>query len=96
MKKKTSSWYDKAQIYSIQYCLDMIFDMIGELNKLNMTFQEENVEITTIEFALEVTISTLSRWFLRKETFADDTIYLSKFSSHSQNGYTDIKMKGQW
>jgi hypothetical protein len=77
-KKKTSSWYDKTQIYSIQFCFHMLADVLGELNKLNVTFQEENVDITTIGLALEVTISTLSRWFLRKETFAEGTTYLSK------------------
>lgn len=93
-EKKTSSRYDKARIYSIQYCLHMLVDVLGELNKLNMTFQEENVEITTIGLDLEVTISTLSRQFLRKETFAEDTIYLSKFLSDSQMDTLILKMKG--
>ena len=44
----------------------MLADVLGELNKLNVTFQEENVDITTIGLALEVTLSTLSRWFLGK------------------------------
>jgi len=65
-ERKTSSWYDKTRIYSIQFCLHMLADVLGELNKLNKTFQAENVDITTIGLALEVTISTLSRWFLRK------------------------------
>ena len=72
----------------------MLADVLGELNKLNMTFQEENVDITTTGLALEVTISTLSRWFLRKETFAEDTIYLSNFLGDSQNVYIDIKDEG--
>lgn len=72
----------------------MCVDVLGELNKLNMAFQEENVDITTIGLALEVTISTLSRCFLRKETFVEDTIYLSKFLSDSQNGTLILKMNG--
>ena len=59
--RKTLSWYDKARIYSIQLCLHMLVDVLGELNKLNKTFQQENVDITTIGLALEVTISTLSK-----------------------------------
>ena len=93
-ERKTSSWYDKARIYSIQFSLHMLADVLGELNKLNKTFQEENVDITTIGLALEVTISTLSRWFLRKETFAEGTTYLSKFLSDSQYGYIEIKDEG--
>jgi hypothetical protein len=93
-EKKTSSWYDKTRIYSIQFCFHMLADVLGELNKLNKTFQEENVDITTIGLALEVTISTLSRWFLRKETFAEGTTYLSKFLSDSQYGYIEIKDEG--
>ena len=72
----------------------MLVDVLGELNKLNKTFQEENVDITTIGLALEVTISTLSRWFLRKETFAEGTTYLSKFLCDSQYGYVEIKDEG--
>ena len=85
------SWYDKARIYSIQLCLHMLTDVLGELNRLNKTFQQENVDITTIGLALEVTISTLSRWFLRKEIFAEGTTYLSKILNDSQYGYIEIK-----
>ena len=94
MIKKNSSWYDKTRIYSIEFCLHMLADVLGELNKLNKTFQEENVDITTIGLDLEVTICTLSRWFFRKETFAEDTTYLSKFLCDSQYGYVEIKDEG--
>jgi len=93
-EKKTSTWYDKTQIYSIKFCFHMLADVLVELNKLNKTFQVENVDITTIGLALEVTISTLSRWFLRKETFAEGTTYLSKNLSDSQYGYIEIKYEG--
>ena len=43
--KKCSSLYEKARIYSIQFCLHMLADVLGELNKLNKVFQEENEEI---------------------------------------------------
>ena len=49
---KTTSWYDKIQIYSMQFCLHMLDDVLGQSNKLNMTFQEENLDITTIGLAM--------------------------------------------
>jgi len=52
---------------------------LGVLNKLKNNFQEANADITNNWLALEVTISTLSRWFLRKETFAKCTRYILKF-----------------
>ena len=64
--RKTLPWYDKARIYSIQFFLHILADVLGELNKLNKNFQQENIDITTIGLALEVTISTLSRWVFKK------------------------------
>lgn len=86
--KKFSSWYDKARIYSTQFYLHMLVDILGELNKL---FQEENVDITCIGLALDVTINTLTIWFLTKETFADGTTHLSIFLLDSQYGFMEIK-----
>ena len=62
------------------FVLHMLGDVLGELNKLNKTFQAKNVDIRTIGLDLEVTISTLSRWFLRKETFAEGTTQSFKIS----------------
>ena len=54
-------------------------DVLGELNKLNKVFQEENVDIIVIGLALDEAIGNLYRWFLRIGTFVEGTNYLSKF-----------------
>jgi len=61
----------------------MLVDVLHELNKLSKTFHEEYVDITIIGLDLNVTISTPSRSFLRKETFVEGATYLSKNLSDS-------------
>ena len=51
----------------------MLADVLGELNKLNKVFQEENVDITVIGLALDEAIGNLYRWFLRSSAFAEGT-----------------------
>ncbi|XP_059070451.1 uncharacterized protein LOC131860102 [Cryptomeria japonica] len=92
--KKCSTLYEKTRIYSIQFCLHMLADVLGELNKLNKIFQEENVDITVIGLALDEAIGNLYRWFLRKGTFAEGTTYLSKFLIDSQFGCIEVKEDG--
>ena len=71
--EKKDSWYDKARIFSVQFCLHMLADIMSELNKLNKKFQEEYVDVTSLGAAIDVTINTLKMWFLRNDTFADGT-----------------------
>ena len=65
-------------------------DIMGELNKLNKKFQEEYVDVSYLGEAIDVTIKTLRRWFLRNDTFADGTCYLYKFLDASKFGYLEI------
>ncbi|GLJ15221.1 hypothetical protein SUGI_0248780 [Cryptomeria japonica] len=89
--KKCSSLYERARIYSIQFCLHMLADVLGELNKLNKIFQEENVDITVIGLALDEAIGNLYRWFFRKGAFVEGTTYLSNFLIDSQFGCIEVK-----
>ena len=38
-KERKESWYDKERIFSVHFCLYMLADIMGELNKLNKKFQ---------------------------------------------------------
>ncbi|XP_057858696.1 uncharacterized protein LOC131067628 [Cryptomeria japonica] len=91
--EKMDLWYDKATIFSIQFCLHMLADVMRELTKLKEKFQEEYVDVTSLGATVDVTINTLSRWFLRSDTFADGTCYLSKFLDASKFGYLEITDK---
>jgi hypothetical protein len=88
--ERKDSWYDKARIFSVQFCLHMLADVMCELNKLNKKFQEEYVDVTSLGETIDVTINTLKMWFLRSDTFADGTCYLSKFLDASKFGYLEI------
>jgi hypothetical protein len=37
-KKKKNSWYHKVRIFLIQFCLNVLVDILMELNKLNKKF----------------------------------------------------------
>ena len=58
-KEKKNSWYDKARIFSVQFCLHMIADIMGELNKLNKKFQENIFDVASLGMAINVTINSL-------------------------------------
>ena len=88
--ERNDSWYDKARIFLVQFSLHMLTGIIFELNKLNKKFQEEYVDVSYLGEAIDVTIKTLRRWFLRNDTFVDGTCYLYKFLDASQFGYLDI------
>ena len=86
-KEKKNSWYNKARIFSVQICLNMIVDVLMELNKLNKKFQEDNVDVTSHGIAIDHTLNTLKRNFCRSNSFAEGTIHLSKFLKDSTNGF---------
>jgi hypothetical protein len=88
--ERKDSWYDKARIFSVQFCLHMLADIMCELNKLNKQFQEEYIDVSSLGAAIDVTVNTLKRWFLRSDTFADGTCYLSKFIDASKFGFLEI------
>ena len=77
--ERNDSWYYKAKIFSVQFCLHMLADIMCKLNKLDKKFQEEYVEVTSLGAAIDVIINTLKTWFLRRDTSTDSTCYLSKF-----------------
>lgn len=88
--ERKDSWYDKARIFSVQFCLHMVANIMCELNKLNKNFQEEHVNVISLGAAIDLTINTFKRWFLRSDTFANGTCYLSKFLNASKFGYIEI------
>ena len=63
--------YDKEMIFSVQFFLHMHENIMCELNKLNMNFQEEYVDVTYLRETIYVSINNLKRCFLRNDKFAD-------------------------
>jgi hypothetical protein len=55
----------------------MRVDVMCELNKLNKKFQKEYVDVTCLGATIDVIINTLKMCFLRSDTFANGTCYLS-------------------
>lgn len=88
--ERKDSWYDKARIFLVKFCLHMLADIMCELNKLSKQFQEEYVDVTSLRAFIDVIVNTLTRWFLRSDTFAYGTGYLSKFLDVSKFGFLEI------
>lgn len=60
-ERKGSLLHDKTYIYSTQYCLHILIDLLGELKKLNKISEKEIVDITSIGLALDVTMNTFTK-----------------------------------
>ena len=62
--ERKDSWYDKKTIFSVQFCLHMVEDIMCELNKLNKKFQEEYIDVNVLGATIDVTVKTLKIWVL--------------------------------
>jgi hypothetical protein len=68
-KERKNSWYHKARIFSVQFCLNMLVDVLMELNNLNKKFQEDNVDVTSLGITIDHALNTLKRYFCRTRFF---------------------------
>ena len=49
--------------FKFHFYLNLLVVVLQDLNKLNIKFQYDNVDITTIDATIDITISILSRYF---------------------------------
>ena len=57
-------WYVIMCSFKFHFCLNLLVHVLQELNKLNIKFQYDMVDITTISKTINITISILSRCIL--------------------------------
>ena len=60
-------WYEIMCSFKFHFYLNLFVDVLQELNKLNIKFQYDMVDITTISAIIDITISILPRHFLIRE-----------------------------
>ena len=65
-KDEELHWYKITRSFKFHFYLNLIVDILQELNKLNIKFQYNIIDITTISATSKITISILSRHFLSK------------------------------
>ena len=58
-KENLKEWYNKACIYSVQFCFCMMADVLHFMNMLSLKLQKENMDITSIGAEIDLTISKL-------------------------------------
>ena len=70
------------------FLIHLLADELGELNTLNKVFQKENLDLTEIGEAIEITIRSLSKKFLvdEEEEFRADTKFVAHFLDISRGG----------
>ena len=77
-----------SSVVSQFFFIHLLADILGELNTLNKIFQKENLDLTEIGEAIEITTRSLSRKFLvdKEEEFGADTKFVTHFLDISRGG----------
>ena len=80
--------YHEFRCYSVLFFIHLLADVLGELNTLNKISQKENLDLTEIGDAIEITTWSLSRKFLVYEDveFGADTKFVAQFLDISRGG----------
>ncbi len=87
--------YFEFHSYLLLFFIHLLADVLGELNILNKTFQTENIDLSNIGIAIELTIRSLSRKFLvdEEDEFGADTKFVAQFLDVSRGdeiNYRDV------
>jgi len=85
-KQRKNSWYHKAKIFSIQFCLNMFFDVFMELNNIKKNFQEDNVDVTLLGITIDHALDPLKRYFCKPNSFTKGSVHITKFLKDSKDG----------
>ena len=56
-------WYEIVCCFKFQFYLNLLVDVLQKLNKLNIKFQYDMVDITTISTTIDIIVSILSSHF---------------------------------
>jgi hypothetical protein len=88
-KERKNSWYHKAMIFSVQFCLNMLDDVLMDLNNLNKKFQQDNVDAMSLGITIDHTLNTLKICFCRPDSFAEGATHLTKFLKDSKDGFIE-------
>jgi hypothetical protein len=54
-KENLKEWYNKACIYSVQFCFCMMADVLHLMNILSLKLQKENLDVTSIGAEIDTT-----------------------------------------
>jgi len=81
------AWYDRVTIFHFQFALHLLVDVLLELNKLNIKFQTDNLDLTIVGQQLSTTTNALRRSFLNERVeFGTGANYTSKFLQNAALG----------
>ena len=62
-KDEEPHWYEIMCYVKFYFYTNLLVDVVHELNKLNIKFQHDMVDVTTISATIDITISILPRHF---------------------------------
>ena len=80
--------YYEFRCFSVLFFIHLLANVLGELNTLNKIFQKENLDLTEIGEAIDITTRSLSRKFLvnEDEEFSANTKFVAHFLDISRGG----------
>ena len=78
-KDKELHLYETMCLFKFHFHFSLVIDFLHELNKLNIKFQHDMVDVTTIRASINLTMSILSRQSRNGPTFGRTSKNLGKF-----------------
>ncbi|KAH7281728.1 hypothetical protein KP509_36G060800 [Ceratopteris richardii] len=63
-QRSEKKWYKNITIFSVQFMIHFLADVLKKLNKLNMEFQRHEIDVTTIGAMIDLTVEKLRRRYI--------------------------------
>ncbi|KAH7364992.1 hypothetical protein KP509_18G002600 [Ceratopteris richardii] len=63
-QRSEKKWYKNITIFSVQFMIHFLADVLKELNKLNMEFQRHEMDVTTIGAMIDLIVEKLRRRYI--------------------------------
>ncbi|MCO5582460.1 hypothetical protein L7F22_036356 [Adiantum nelumboides] len=97
-QRHEKKWYGYATLFVVQFMIHLLADVLVELNKLNVEFQRQEMDVTTIGALINLTFEKLNRRYITSDAnnFGVGSPYLFAFLKMAKEGkvvYTDANGK---
>ncbi|MCO5594746.1 hypothetical protein L7F22_048779 [Adiantum nelumboides] len=85
---REKKWYEYATMFVVQFMIHLSVNILVELNKLNVEFKRQEMDMTTIGALIDLTFEKLTRRYLTNDAknFGVGSHYLSTFLGMAKEG----------
>ncbi|MCO5547301.1 hypothetical protein L7F22_000749, partial [Adiantum nelumboides] len=97
-QRHEKKWYGYATLFVVQFMIHFLADVLVELNKLNVEFQRQEMDVITIGALIDLTFEKLNRRYITSDAnnFGVGSPYLFAFLKITKEGkvvYADANGK---